>query len=74
MNSKVDVRVFAIEKAVAILGAGAPAKDVVTKAKEIEAYIIGNAELPEMYNQEEALSGMLTRGISSIAGLKDVGQ
>lgn len=72
MNSKIDVRVFAVEKAVAILGAGTPAKDVVSKAMEIEKYVIGNAELPEMYNQEQALGQMLTMGISSIAGIKNV--
>ena len=41
MKSKIEVRTFAVEKAVAI-------KDVVAKAQEIEAYVIGEAELPEV--------------------------
>ena len=73
MNSKIDVRVFAIEKAVAILGAGTPSKDVVTKAKEIEAYIIGNADIPEVDNKEDAVFDMV-KGVFSLIGSKDVGQ
>lgn len=72
MKSKIDVRVFAIEKAVAILGAGTPSKDVVTKAKEIEAYIIGNADIPEVDNKEDAVFDMV-KGVISLISSKDVG-
>lgn len=48
MKSKIDVRVFAVEQAVKIMGVGTPQKDVVAKAQEIEKYIIGEAELPEI--------------------------
>lgn len=47
MKTKIDVRVFAIEQAVKVMGANAPQKDVVAKAKEIEAYIIGDTLLQE---------------------------
>lgn len=50
MKSKIEVREFAISKAVDILGHGTPDKDVVSKAREIEAYIIGDAKLPEVNN------------------------
>lgn len=52
MKSKIEVRVFAVNKAVEIMGTGAPAKDVVTKAQEIEQYIMGDAELPDVYAEE----------------------
>lgn len=47
MKTKIDVRVFAIEQSVKIMGANAPQKDVVAKAKEIEVYIIGDEQLPD---------------------------
>lgn len=72
MKSKIDVRVFAIEKAVAILGAGTPSKDVVTKAKEIEAYVIGNIDIPEEDNKEDAVFDMV-KGVISLISSKDVG-
>ena len=48
MKTKVDIRVFAIQQAVVILGAGAPSKDVVSKALEIEKYITEGIELPDV--------------------------
>lgn len=48
MKSKIEVRVFAVNKAVEIMGAGAIVKDVVAKAQEIEKYVIDAAELPEI--------------------------
>lgn len=59
MKSKIEIRVFAIEQAVAILGVGTPDKDVVNKAKEIEAYVIGDAVLPEIDSENQALMGMM---------------
>lgn len=48
MKSKIEVRVFAVNKAVEIMGAGAIVKGVVAKAQEIEKYVVGAAELPEI--------------------------
>lgn len=62
MKSRIEVRKFAIENAVAIMGVGS--KDVVSKAKEIEEYIIGGAELPEVYNETDTLMS----GLSSALG------
>ena len=73
MKSKVEIREFAISKAVAIMGAGTSDKDVVSKAREIEKYIIGDAEIPEVSNTEDVLVEML-KGVSSLIGLQDVGK
>ena len=51
-KSNIEIREFAINKAVELLGAGAPQKDVVEKAKEIETYVKGEAELPEVLDEE----------------------
>ena len=63
MKSKIDVRVFAVNKAVEIMGAGAIVKDVVTKAQEIEKYVIGEAELPEVFEETSPME--LLNGIAS---------
>lgn len=55
MKSKIEVRKFAVEKATQIMGTGTADKDVISKAKEIEAYIIGEAQLPEVFNEEKEL-------------------
>lgn len=64
-KSKIEVREFAVKQSVIILGAGTSQKDVVVKAKEIESYVIGEAELPEISNEEE----ILTKLAGNIAGL-----
>jgi hypothetical protein len=46
-------------------------KDVVTKAKEIEDYIVGQAEIPETFNEASELGEMFSRGIRSITGITD---
>lgn len=74
MKSKLEIRVFAIEQAVKVMGVGIPVKDVVEKAKEIEAYIIGDAELPESYDSEGALMGQILQGVQAIRGKADVGE
>lgn len=66
MKSKIDVRVFAVNKAVEVMGGGALIKDVVAKAKEIEEYVIGEAALPGV--ADEASPMELLNGIASIAG------
>ena len=73
MKSKVEIREFAITQAVAIMGAGTPDKDVVRKAKEIETYIVGSADIPEVDNKEDAVFDVM-KGIASFIGSKDVGQ
>ena len=55
------------------MGAGTPDKDVVKKAKEIETYIVGNADIPEVDNKEDAVFDVM-KGIASLIGTKDVGQ
>lgn len=74
MKSKLEIRVFAIEQAVKVMGVGIPVKDVVEKAKEIEAYIIGDAELPESYDSEGALMGQILQGVQAIRDKADVGE
>lgn len=66
MKSRLEVRKFAIESAVTIMGSGTPSKDVVEKAKEIEAYIIGEAILPETYDDVNAITGLANGLFSAI--------
>lgn len=63
MKSRIEVRVFAVEQAVKIMGAGIPQKDVVAKAQEIEKYIIGDAVLPDVIDESspmEVLNGIMS--------------
>lgn len=66
LKSKIEVREFAVTQAVEIMGKGTSDKDVVSKAKEIEAYIIGDAELPEVSTSEIS---DIASAISSAIGL-----
>ena len=66
MKSKIEVRVFAVNKAVEVMGAGAIAKDVIVKAQEIEKYVIGEAVLPETYEETSPME--LLNGIASAVG------
>lgn len=68
-KSKIEVREFAVKQAVELLGSGAPQKDVVEKAKEIEAYITGDAELPEVYNELEAAGGLLGNAFDALRAI-----
>lgn len=63
MKSKIDVRVFAVNKAVEVMGTGALIKDVVAKAQEIENYVIGEAELPEVAQESSPMDFL--NGIAS---------
>ena len=74
-KSKIEVREYAMNKAVELMGTGTPTKQVVDEAKEIETYVMGEAELPEVLDEEkmvntiiEALTGLaigfLTQGCS----------
>lgn len=67
IKSKLDARHYAIEKAVELMGAGSPSKDVVAKAVEIEAYIVGGAELPEVSNDTAQLMTMLGDALANVS-------
>lgn len=67
IKSKLDARHYAVEKAVELMGAGSPSKDVVAKAVEIEAYIVGGAELPEVSNDTAQLMNMLGDALANVA-------
>lgn len=68
MKSRIEIRKFAVESAIAIMGNGTPDKDIVSKAKEIETYVVGEAVLPETYDDMSAVSGLA----SSLLGAIDV--
>lgn len=59
LKSKIEVREFSVRIAADIMGSGTPGKDIVAKAKEIEAYVIGDAELPEVHDGVSAAGGIL---------------
>lgn len=65
-KSKIEIREFAVKQAIELLGNGTPQKDVVEKAKEIEAYITGDAELPEVYSEAETVGNLLENAIGAI--------
>ena len=67
IKSKLDARHYAIEKAVELMGAGSPSKDVVAKAVEIESYIVGGAGLPEVSNDTAQLMNMLGDALANVA-------
>lgn len=71
MKTRVEIRVFAIEQAVRIMGAGAPQRDVVEKAKEIEQYITEGIELADVdtFSPADALTaavGALSAGTAKV--------
>ena len=66
MKSKIEVRVFAVNRAVEIMGTGAIVKDVVTKAQEIEKYIIGEAVLPEVADEASPIDYL--NSVASLIG------
>lgn len=66
MKSRIEARVFAVNKAVEIMGSGAVLKDVVNKAQEIEAYVIGEADLPEVSTDTSPMD--IVNRIMSMAG------
>ena len=72
-KSNIEIREFAINKAVELLGAGAPQKDVVEKAKEIETYIKGEAELPEVLDEEKMVNTIIEALTGVAIGLLNQG-
>lgn len=71
MKSKIEVRKFAVEVASMVLGRGTADKDVVAKAKEIEVYIIGAAELPETYDENNALKATFAPMLNALTKIKN---
>lgn len=53
MNSKLELRHTAVNIAVNVEGANP--ENVIKVAKDVYDFILGDAELPEMYNPNEAL-------------------
>ena len=66
-KSRIEIREFAVRQAVELLGTGSPQKDIV--AKDIEAYIIGEADLPEVYNDTEAINGIMGSAMQMLQGI-----
>lgn len=69
MKSKIEIRVFAVEQAVTILGTGTPVKDVVEKAKEIESYVVGDAEIPEVENEKELIDNIMNTVVEKFGAI-----
>ena len=67
-KSRIEIREFAVRQAVELLGTGSPQKDIVAKARDIEAYIIGEADLPEVYNDTEA-NGIMGSAMQMLQGI-----
>ena len=65
MKSKIEVREYAVNKAAEIMGKGTPTDSHITKAHEIEKYIIGGATLPEVAADT---TESLVDGLKSIIG------
>lgn len=65
MNSKIEVREYAVNKAAEIMGKGTPTDSLIAKAQEIEKYIIGAAVLPEVAADT---TESLVDGLKSIIG------
>jgi hypothetical protein len=65
MKSKIEVREYAVNKAAEIMGKGTPTDSLITKAKEIEKYVIGEAILPEVGTDT---TESLVDGLKSIIG------
>lgn len=69
MISKIEIRKFAIEQAVAIMGTGTPQKDVIAKASEIEAYVVGEADIPEVSNDTDTVNNIMSNTMQMLQGI-----
>lgn len=69
MKSKIEIRKFAVERAVAIMGTGAPTHNVIAKAQEIENYVLGGAVLPEVADEIESVANAMMPVLSALGGL-----
>lgn len=72
-KSKIEVREYAMNKAVELMGTGTPTKQVVDKAKEIETYIKGEAELPEVLDEEKMVNTIIEALTGVAIGLLNQG-
>lgn len=65
MKSKIELRQFAVSSALNL--EDVTAENVISTAKAIEKYVLGDAELPEYYDdfsQLEKMKEILSRGIA----------
>lgn len=69
MISKIEIRKFAIEQAVAIMGTSTPQKDVIAKAKDIETYVIGGADIPEVSNDTDTINDIMGNAMQMLQGI-----
>lgn len=72
-KSNIEVREYAMNKAVELMGTGTPTKQVVEKAKEIETYIKGEAELPEVLDEEKMVNTIIEALTGVAIGLLNQG-
>ena len=72
-KSKIEVREYAMNKAVELMGTGTPTKQVVDKAKEIETYVMGKAELPEVLDEEKMVNTIIEALTGVAIGLLNQG-
>ena len=72
-KSKIEVREYAMNKAVELMGTGTPTKQVVDEAKEIETYIKGEAELPEVLDEEKMVNTIIEALTGVAIGLLNQG-
>lgn len=72
-KSKIEVREYAMNKAVELMGTGTPTKQVVDKAKEIETYVMGEAELPEVLDEEKMVNTIIEALTGVAIGLLNQG-
>ena len=72
-RTKIEVREYAMNKAVELMGTGTPTKQVVDKAKEIETYIKGEAELPEVLDEEKMVNTIIEALTGVAIGLLNQG-
>ena len=72
-KSNIEVREYAINKAVELMGTGTPTKQVVEKAKEIETYVKGEAELPEVLDEEKMVNTIIEALTGVAIGLLNQG-
>lgn len=71
MKSKIELRIYAVDKAIAVMGCCSPTKDVVDKAREIEQYIVGDAVLPEV--SDEASPMDIVNNLAALVSKADAG-
>ncbi|MDE5986832.1 MAG: hypothetical protein K2H16_06070 [Prevotella sp.] len=63
MNSKIEARIEAVKLAVNVKGV--TDKNVIAVSEEIAKYILGDAELPEMYDTLSAMREMVSKTFRS---------